>query len=173
MKCFCRIKSALGSMARYCIALKSSSLQNNSIFLKIEGPIFCLITWIRSLNLNKSFNKWSDSLCKHNTKHHHFLKNERRHSATVQSPFSWLNGRYISVTIRSPFSAIQSPFRRLQTAIKTIIYNYYRIRRNLLFYQVLDNFDHFVGNSFDRSIDQSIDEIVIHHHFFSYIKPIQ
>ena len=33
----------------------------------------------------------------HKTKRHHSVKTERRHSATFQSPFSRLNGRYISV----------------------------------------------------------------------------
>ena len=53
----------------------------------------------------------------HKTKHHHSMKTERRHSVTFQSPFSRLNGRYISVTIQchsvtipSPFSNIQFPF---------------------------------------------------------------
>ena len=49
----------------------------------------------------------------HKTKRHHSVKTERRHSVTFQSPFSRLNGRHISVTIQWPFSAIQSPFRRL------------------------------------------------------------
>ena len=36
----------------------------------------------------------------HKTKRHHSVKTERRHSVTFQSPFSRLNGRYISVTIQ-------------------------------------------------------------------------
>ena len=43
-----------------------------------------------------------------------FRKNWKApYSITFQSPFSRLNGRYISVTIQWPFSVIQSPFRRL------------------------------------------------------------
>ena len=50
----------------------------------------------------------------HKTNRHHYVKTERRHSVTLQSPLSQLNGRYISVTIQSSFSAIQSPFHHLQ-----------------------------------------------------------
>ena len=45
------------------------------------------------------------------------------HSVTFQSPFSRLNGRYISVTIQWPFSAIQSPFRR-----HSVIFNFFFFR---------------------------------------------
>ena len=55
----------------------------------------------------------------HKTKRHHSVKTERRHSVTFQSPFSRLNGRYISVTIQWPFRAIQAPFRRL-----SVIFNF-------------------------------------------------
>ena len=49
----------------------------------------------------------------HKTKRHRSMKIERRYSVTFQSPFSRLNCWYISGTIQSPFSAIQSPSHRL------------------------------------------------------------
>ena len=58
----------------------------------------------------------------HKTKRHHSVITERRHSVTFQSLFSRLNGRYITVTIQWPFSAIQSPFHRLSVIFTSFSY---------------------------------------------------
>ena len=73
----------------------------------------------------------------HKTKRHHSVKTERRHSVTFQSPFSRLNGRYISVTIQSPFSAIQSPFRRL-SVIFIFLFSVYNWSYKALFLHIFD-----------------------------------
>ena len=47
----------------------------------------------------------------HKTKRHHSVKTERRHSVTIQSPFSRLNGRHISVTIQWPLNVIEKSLK--------------------------------------------------------------
>ena len=49
--------------------------------------------------------------------------NGYRRSVTFHLSFIWLNGRYISVTIQSPYIANQLPFRRL-SVIFTFLFAY-------------------------------------------------
>ena len=86
------------------------------MFIMING---CMHLWYLDFNdISLIINE------QHKTKRHHSVKTERRHSATFQSPFSRLNGRYISVTIQWPFVAIQSPFRHL-SVIFTFLFSVY------------------------------------------------
>ena len=73
----------------------------------------------------------------HKTKRHHSVKTERRHSVTFQSTHSRLNGRYISVTIQWPFSAIQSPFRRL-SVLFNFFFSVYNLSYKALFLHIFD-----------------------------------
>ena len=59
----------------------------------------------------KAKNSWY-----HKTKRHHSVKTERRHSVTFQSPFSRLNGRYISVTFQCHSVTIPSPFSNFRSS---------------------------------------------------------
>ena len=80
----------------------------------------------------------------HKTKRHHSVKTERRHSVTFQSPFSRLNGRYISVIIQWPFSAIQCHSVTIPSPFSNNHFPFFRIK--LILY-ALFHYNHYIFNS--------------------------
>ena len=80
--------------------IEHMNIQHLATKNKQEEAINGIINEIQQAILELKRLLYTNEFCLHKTKRHHSVKTERRHSVTFQSPFSRLNGRYISVTIQ-------------------------------------------------------------------------